>query len=194
GLIVLVPVLRIFPARRHLPSHGATLCLPGPATATQRDLPTPACTRASSRARRPPPAARPLAAAAHSRSPRSSRAAPPLRTYLRDKVTRLVRPGVRPRVSGAGERAGRGAVRCGARLCPWARGSPPLPSPARRFPRRSPSLDRSQRPGLPRAHGSRAPGVGQRRRPGRAGSFWPLGAERAQAEQGVTRTEQLRSI
>ncbi|MEJ1278878.1 hypothetical protein NN561_009802 [Cricetulus griseus] len=110
------------------------------------------------------------------------------------QVTRLVRPGVRPRVSGAGERAGRGAVRCGARLCPWARGSPPLPSPARRFPRRSPSLDRSQRPGLPRAHGSRAPGVGQRRRPGRAGSFWPLGAERAQAEQGVTRTEQLRSI
>ncbi|KAK2109449.1 hypothetical protein P7K49_009195, partial [Saguinus oedipus] len=32
-------------------------------------------------------------------------------TYLRDKVTRLVRPSGRPRVSGASERAGRGAVR-----------------------------------------------------------------------------------
>ncbi|CAO2578405.1 hypothetical protein LEMLEM_LOCUS533, partial [Lemmus lemmus] len=142
----------------------------------------------------PPPASsrarRPLAvAAAHSRSPRSSRAAPALRTYLRDKVTRLVRPGGRPRVSGVGERAGRGAV--------W---SPPLllgswlsasALPCALLPPPLPSLDRSQRLGLPRAQGSRAPGAGQRRRPSQAGSSWPLGAERARAEQGVTRSPSL---
>lgn len=178
GPIVLVPVLRIFPARRHLPSHGATLCLPDrdptgltaagtppPGLRAARRSRTPACARASSRARRP------LAAAAHSRSPRSSRAAPALRTYLRDKVTRLVRPGGRPRVSGAGERAGRGAVRSpplllGSWLSASALPCAPLPPPL-------PSLDRSQRPGLPRAHGSPAPGAGQRRRPSRAGFSCP---------------------
>lgn len=43
----------------------------------------------------------------------------------------------------------RGAVRCGARLCSWARGSPPLPSPARCFPRRSPPWITASASGCP---------------------------------------------
>lgn len=103
-----------------------------------------------------------------------------------------MRPGDRPRVSGASERAGRGAVRSPPLLLgSWLSASA---LPCVLLPPPLPSLDRSQRLGLPRAQGSRAPGAGQRRRPSRAGSSWPLGAERAWAEQGVTRSALLRSI
>lgn len=103
-----------------------------------------------------------------------------------------MRPGGRPRVSGAGERAGRGAVRSPPLLLgSWLSASA---LPCALLPPPLPFLDHSQRLGLPRAQGFRAPGAGQRRRPSRAESSWPLGAERAWAEQGVTRSEPLRSI
>lgn len=192
--------LCIFPARRHLPSLGATLCLPGPATATPQDLPRPAhshrrlvCALRGGAGRPPAPGHPPAPAApAHSSGPRSSRAALVLGTYLRDKVTRLVRPGGRPRVSRAGERAGRGAVRSpplllGSWLSASALPCAPLPPPL-------PSLDHCQRPGLPRAHGSREPNTELRRHPSRARSSWPLGAQRARAERGVTRDVRFHSL
>lgn len=95
-----------------------------------------------------------------------------------------MRSGGRPRVSRAGERAGRGVVRSpplllGSWLSASALPCAPLPPPL-------PSLDHCQRPGLPRAHGSPEPNAGLRRHPSRAGSSWPLGAQRAQTERGVT--------
>lgn len=56
----------------------------------------------------------------------------------------------------------RGAGRCGARLCSWDRdrGSPPLPSPARRFPRRSPPWMAASARGCP------ALTIAERRTPG----------------------------
>lgn len=192
--------LCIFPVRRHIPSLGASLCFPGPATATLQDLPRPAhrhrrlvCALRGG-AGHPPAPGHPLAPAApaHSGGPGSSRAALVLGTYLWDKVTRLVRPGSRPRVSRARKREGRGAVRSPPLLLgSWLSASA---LPCAQLPPPLPSLDHCQRPGLPRAHGSREPNTGLRRHPSRTGSSWPLGAQRARAEPGVTRDVPFHSL
>lgn len=107
----------------------------------------PSRVRAASCARPPAAPARLLPA------PPPASAAGTVGTYLPDKVTQPVRPGARPRVSGASERAGRGAVR----RPPLLLSSPALSSSALLFfpfpspPRRSPPCTRHPRPRLPRA-------------------------------------------
>lgn len=113
------PFLRIFLARSALPSLLGTPRLPGPAAATTR---THRGQRAAAGLRAPrrsqgalPREGRlllpPAAPAQLLRAPLPARAAGAVGTYLPDKVTRPVRPGGRPRVSGARERAGRRTVR-----------------------------------------------------------------------------------